>query len=104
MFPLSEGGGFGFALATGAGAVLAGRASAAGADPVVAGGGDCSAAPGDAVGESAFAELPPHATPLAAENAMSAARPSRSIGAARTPLCGARTPSQNGHRASDLRT
>jgi len=84
----------------------------ASADPVVAGAGDGETAEGAGrgaaeVGESAFSEVPapPHATaPLAAESAMSAARPRRSIGIARTPSGDAGAPWQKGHRASDLRT
>jgi hypothetical protein len=107
MFPVSEGGVVGVALATAAGALLAGAGPGTGVDPVVAGGGEIAAGEGDAVGVSTFAELPapPHATtPLAAENAMSAARPRRSIGTGRTPSGHAGAPSQKGHRVSDLRT
>jgi hypothetical protein len=108
MFPVSEGGAVGVALATAAGAPFAGGGPGTGAVPVVAvaGGGEISAGGGDAVGESAFAEFPapPHAmTPLAAENAMSAARPRRSIGTGRTPSGDASAPSQKGHCVSDLR-
>ena len=101
MLPLLDGGAVGVALATAAGVVLAGGGSET---SVGAGAGDSTA--GAAAGESALPELPapPHATPLAAEKAMSAARPSRSIGMGRTPFGGTTAPSQNGHRESDFRT
>src|SRR5882672_9020972 len=99
MFPVLEGGVGGSGVT--AEAMFAGDELGEGAraDPVGAAVGTAGLSPA-----AAFAGLPapPHpTTPLAAENARSAARPSRSIGTARTLPVEVGARSQKGHRASD---